>query len=323
MAFHYIRSLLYQDAIELYQDSSQQSSIIALASASKDIIQLLQLLDERHFSFSICLNRDHVLSTAGLATFLRDMKIGSGSRTTQESHQTIDYITSELKRRKSAHSRVFLNLAQRLHNNYPRSRHPKIGGKSKKSKSTSNLASAGRFHQVRPHAPQDGFSSLAPHRALVGESADDTGLFGKYDPHILAESPGKLCSMSTSELNETTCHQLPPTSTNASTDSIKEQVPNLDFLSFDHQELPDLHFDLCGSDSLRSSSESERITDYSMLSDPLKLQYGSNTSRKPKHTDGLARVEQAWSQSPWQPLITEDCNQYGFQELWPTPSEGA
>ena len=283
---------------------------------------MLQLLDERHFSFSICLNRDHVLSTAGLALLFRNIKLESGSRITQENHQTIQYIASELKCRKSASSRAFLQMAQTLFGHYPPSRPTRTGGKATKSKSISNLASAGRFNQVKPQDCQDGFSSVAPHCALVGKSADDTRLFAKYDPHRLAESQGKVYSMSTSKLNETPYHQPPPPSTNATTESIKEQAPNLDFLSFDYQEPPDLHFDLYGSDSLRSSSESERITDYSIPSNPLQLQLTSNTGRKPRHPDTPARIEQIWSHSPWQPLITEECNQYGFQELWPMPGEG-
>jgi len=70
MAYHYLRGLIYRPAVCASSTLGDRaaSAIVAVGTSSKHVVQILQLLEERHLSFSFCLNKADltVLSGFGL-----------------------------------------------------------------------------------------------------------------------------------------------------------------------------------------------------------------------------------------------------------------
>lgn len=64
LTYHYIRTLIHRPAAQAL-GSKASASVVALASSSKRIVQLVQLLDERNLNFSHCMNKDELLVVSG------------------------------------------------------------------------------------------------------------------------------------------------------------------------------------------------------------------------------------------------------------------
>ena len=68
-------------------DNAQASiSLVTLASSSKHLVQILQLLDERKMSFSFCLNRTSLLASAGFGLLLQLLDMRKESKLQKDSH---------------------------------------------------------------------------------------------------------------------------------------------------------------------------------------------------------------------------------------------
>ena len=77
MAYHYIRSLIYRPAVcasSLLGDRAS-SAIVAVATSSKHIIQIIQLLEERRLSFSFCLNKAELLVLPGFGLLFQGLDL--------------------------------------------------------------------------------------------------------------------------------------------------------------------------------------------------------------------------------------------------------
>jgi hypothetical protein len=77
MAYQYIRSLIYRPAVcasSLLGDRAS-SAIVAVATSSKHIIQIIQLLEERRLSFSFCLNKAELLVHSGFGLLFQGLDL--------------------------------------------------------------------------------------------------------------------------------------------------------------------------------------------------------------------------------------------------------
>jgi hypothetical protein len=77
MAYQYIRSLIYRPAVcasSLLGDRAS-SAIVAVATSSKHIIQIVQLLEERRLSFSFCLNKAELLVLSGFGLLFQGLDL--------------------------------------------------------------------------------------------------------------------------------------------------------------------------------------------------------------------------------------------------------
>ena len=71
LAYYYIRTLIHRPAVGSSLGAKAGSSMVALASSSKHIIQIVRLLEERRMSFSFCLNKNELLLLAGFGLLYR------------------------------------------------------------------------------------------------------------------------------------------------------------------------------------------------------------------------------------------------------------
>ena len=76
IAFYYVRSLIYLPTIGSTLGSKAAPFVHSLADSSRQIIQTLQLMEERNKSFSLCLNKNKLLTLCGLGLLyqLLDLK---------------------------------------------------------------------------------------------------------------------------------------------------------------------------------------------------------------------------------------------------------
>src|SRR5215469_6471240 len=77
MAYQYIRSLIYRPAVcasSLLGDRAS-SALVAVATSSKHIIQIVQLLEERRLSFSFCLNKAELLALSGFGLLFQGLDL--------------------------------------------------------------------------------------------------------------------------------------------------------------------------------------------------------------------------------------------------------
>jgi len=87
---------------------------VTLASSSKRIVQILELLEERNLSFSFCLNKTELLVTSGLGLLLQAMNLDKSSRLMQDNHKTIQTVEMMLEQDDSPAASGFKQLADSL-----------------------------------------------------------------------------------------------------------------------------------------------------------------------------------------------------------------
>jgi len=75
LAYYHARALLYRPLATSELGAKAIAAVMALADASKHIVQIAQLLDERHMSFSLPLNKHEVLVNAGLGLLYQGLTI--------------------------------------------------------------------------------------------------------------------------------------------------------------------------------------------------------------------------------------------------------
>ena len=75
LTYHYIRTLIHRPAACGPLGKKASASVVALASSSKRIVQLVQLLDERNLNFSHCMNKDELLIVSGFGLLFQAMDL--------------------------------------------------------------------------------------------------------------------------------------------------------------------------------------------------------------------------------------------------------
>ncbi len=87
--YHCIRTLIHRPAVVPSLGHKADPSIVALAQSSKHIIQIIQLLEERRMSFSICLNKDNVLLLAGFGLLYQTLGLDRKGKLIQDSQRLL------------------------------------------------------------------------------------------------------------------------------------------------------------------------------------------------------------------------------------------
>ncbi|KAK7185272.1 hypothetical protein DPSP01_000917 [Paraphaeosphaeria sporulosa] len=75
LAYNHIRSLIYRPVVVANLGDRGSSAMVAVGDASKHIVQIVQLLDERKLSFSFCLNKNEVLVQAGFGLLYQTLDL--------------------------------------------------------------------------------------------------------------------------------------------------------------------------------------------------------------------------------------------------------
>lgn len=112
LTYHYVRALIHRPAICASLGARSSSSMMAMASSCKHIIQIVQLLDERSLSFSFCLNRDEALVMAGFGLLFQGLGLESTSKILKDNSKMIAAVTSILKKTEAPCAADFERVAK-------------------------------------------------------------------------------------------------------------------------------------------------------------------------------------------------------------------
>lgn len=82
-----------------------------LATSSKYIIQIAQLLEDRHMSFSFCLNRNELLLVAGFGLLFQGMDLNRKGKWIQDSQRLVRYAIDLMERNGGSGTEEFRQLA--------------------------------------------------------------------------------------------------------------------------------------------------------------------------------------------------------------------
>lgn len=111
LTYHYIRILIHRPATCASLGSRSSSSVIAMASSSKHVVQIVQLLAERGLSFSFCLNRDELLVLSGFGLLHQSLDLNAESKLMKDNQKTIGAIIGMLDKAKAASTSEFRRVA--------------------------------------------------------------------------------------------------------------------------------------------------------------------------------------------------------------------
>lgn len=98
MAYHHVRSLIYRPAVIANIGDKGSSAVVAVGDAAKHIIQIVQLLDERKLSFSLCLNRNEVLTLAGFGLLFQMLNLDRDGKLIKDCNRLVCSVMEMLER---------------------------------------------------------------------------------------------------------------------------------------------------------------------------------------------------------------------------------
>lgn len=108
--YYYIRTLIHRPAACFGDLNVMHPAILTVCDASKHIIQILQLLDERRLSLSLALNRLEIVYLSGLGLMWQNMHLERGSKLVQDSRKMISAAKAQLESESTAAATEFRTL---------------------------------------------------------------------------------------------------------------------------------------------------------------------------------------------------------------------
>lgn len=102
LAYHHIRSLIYRPAVVANLGDKGSSAVVAVGDACKHIVQIVQLLDERKLSFSLCLNRNEVLVQAGFGLLFQTLNLDRDGKLIKDCNRLTCAVIDMLERGSAA-----------------------------------------------------------------------------------------------------------------------------------------------------------------------------------------------------------------------------
>lgn len=112
--YHFIRILIHRPAIGSSLGPKAASSVVAVASSSKHIIQIVQLLEERRMSFSFCLNKNELLISCGFGLLFQGVDLNPRGKLIQDSRRLICSVVKMLERNRSPSAGHFKEVASAI-----------------------------------------------------------------------------------------------------------------------------------------------------------------------------------------------------------------
>ncbi|KAI9870747.1 MAG: hypothetical protein M1830_003853 [Pleopsidium flavum] len=98
LAYYYIRTLIYRPAVGSSLGAKSSPAVHILADASKHIIQIIQLLEERRMSFSFCLNKNEILILAGFGLLFQGLDLNRQGKLIKDSQRLVCSVIEALER---------------------------------------------------------------------------------------------------------------------------------------------------------------------------------------------------------------------------------
>lgn len=111
LTYHYIRALIQRPAICASLGSRSSGSMITMATSSKHMIQIVQLLEERGLSFSFCLNRDEVLVLSGFGLLFQGLNLDPNSKILKDNAKMVGHVIGILEKSAAPCASEFKRIA--------------------------------------------------------------------------------------------------------------------------------------------------------------------------------------------------------------------
>ncbi|KAF2424910.1 hypothetical protein EJ08DRAFT_652231 [Tothia fuscella] len=249
LTYQYIRSLIYRPVVCASSSLGNRagSATVALAGASKHIIQIVELLEERSLAFSFCLTKKDLLVLSGFGVLFQSLARDDSGSLSHNNQKLVHSVAGMLKRSRSKNSREFKRIARTFAPTSPEetpsarrtpllSRHNSDGIMATSSDTISstqrhikNIMS--RFSSIKPSRPSSecGPNSRRATLPVIGLSQyrkpSHTSLSStNSEPALMARSEPTLSP----HLTHSTL-SLSPNQDRPST-SAPRQAPNLDYL---------------------------------------------------------------------------------------------
>ncbi|KAJ9638816.1 DNA-binding transcription factor cat8 [Coniosporium tulheliwenetii] len=250
LTYHYIRSLIYRPAVCAGLGNRASSAVVAIAGSSKSIIQIIQLLEERSLSFSMCMNKHDLLVLSGFGLLFQNLDLDPEGHLIKENQRMVSTVADIIERSspRLASEVRSVNCA-RVPAPRPEalarpqlSRHNSEGSmlaplKSFKETSKQLKAIASRFspskhNRHESHDPKDHrratVSSIPIHSNQSHTSLNST----RSEPATQARSEPTLSPVTKRSTVPATATRRTPTAAAA------RHTPNLDYLSFGPDPVP-------------------------------------------------------------------------------------
>ena len=244
--YHYIRTLIHRPAVGSTLGPKASSSVVALATSSKHIIQIVQLLEERRMCFSFCLNKNELLLLSGFGLLFQGLYLDRKGKLTQDSQRLMCSVIEKLERNKAPGAADFKKLActmisiergpksirgpadttsRRKPNGIMPAPKVSLKGARKQLQAVASCVSGAIPRQMKQE-------DLPSRRATVPSlSTSNIDIYSRSDSQ-------NSVSSATSEPSPQYSHTKPLSINRSPRQTVPYETPNLDYLSFNGDQTP-------------------------------------------------------------------------------------
>ena len=223
--------MIHRPAVGSSLGHKSSPSLISLADSSKHIIQIVQLLEERNMSFSLCLNKNELLTLCGLSILYQRLDLKQEGKLMQDGQRLVGTVIRFLEKANAPGAADFKRLAMSM---IPVDPQPKaLPGRSStgmvtptSSKSTPSPTIARQ--QIQPQLYRHGSTAMSDQELLSQQEK----LRRATMPNLSAQRPDATSRARTPTANREYMISAPHLPINPTPRSEKTAKPsNLDYLS--------------------------------------------------------------------------------------------
>ena len=219
---------------------------MALASSSKHIIQIIQLLEERRMSFSICLNKNELLLLAGFGLLFQGLNLDRKGKLIQDSQRLLCSVIEILERIAAPGATEFKKIVCAMISIERFSKNARTLDEAAVRRKPSNsmpapksVSKSGRkFQAIASRFSTSGDSTVKREGCNVRRATAPTLLTGNSPVHDRSNSQNSLSSVKSDPLSAQCPKRISISQSPQQVDSL--QPPNLDYLSFNNDSSPNL-----------------------------------------------------------------------------------
>lgn len=120
LAYYFIRILIYRPAVgSTLGHHKAAPALLAISNASKHIVQIVQLLEERNMIFSFCLNKHDLLLVCGMTLLYQAIDLKRDSKLIRDNERLVNGVLKIVDKEKAPGSWDLRRIASRLVNVEP------------------------------------------------------------------------------------------------------------------------------------------------------------------------------------------------------------
>ncbi|CAK7201282.1 DNA-binding transcription factor cat8 [Sporothrix eucalyptigena] len=114
LAYYYIRTLIWRPAVGSSLGTKAAPAVMAVSEASKHIVQIIELLEERKMSFSMCMNKPDLLVICGMSLLYQSMDLKQDSKMMKDTERLVNAVIKIADRTKAPGCYDFKRVAAML-----------------------------------------------------------------------------------------------------------------------------------------------------------------------------------------------------------------